>query len=282
VPGKYGRAFDAAAALNAALTLLAAQSPGDVALRFEPYKPAYTSADLQFPVSRLGSFETACQSAEDDPRLANIKIAASRIHNRTVYPGEVFSTAAHIASGKPNSGYHRAVVLVNGLPVEDEGGGVCQVVTTLYNAVLYAELPVMERHNHSVKVSYADYGFDATVAGDYYDLKFKNDTGHPLLLTGGVEDGRLTVSIHGYEKRPAGRSLAFAAERTAVLPPAPQKVRNDPAIPDGETWVYTHAQDGYTFELYKFIYENGRQTGKVRINTSAYKPVQGVVAVRGP
>jgi vancomycin resistance protein YoaR len=282
VNGQYGRAFNAASAIEQTRQLLKEQSSGDVLLSFEAYKPAYTSADLQFDIACLGRFETTFQHTDDDPRIQNIKIAAGRIHNQTLYPGEVFSTALHIASGSPQSGYQKAVVLVNGQPTEDTGGGVCQVVTTLYNAVLYAELPITERHNHSAKVGYAEYGFDATVAGDYYDLKFKNDTPYPLLVTAFVHDDRLEVALHGYDKRPAERTLSFAAQLVEVFRPEPQKVQHDPTIPAGEIWVYAHAQDGYHYELYKHIYENGKPTGKVKVNSSKYKPVQGVVAVSEP
>jgi vancomycin resistance protein YoaR len=151
------------------------------------------------------------------------------------------------------------------------------VVTTLYNAVLYAELPVVERHNHSGKVHYADYGFDATVAGDYYDLKFKNDTPHPLLIVSGVQNGYMFVQIYGYESRPTGRSLEFKTELIEKTPPQPEIVKTDPNLPAGEKRIQTFAQEGLKYETHKYIYENGMLKEKVKINTSTYKPVQGVV-----
>jgi vancomycin resistance protein YoaR len=149
----------------------------------------------------------------------------------------------------------------------------------LYNAVLLAELPVVERHNHSAKVHYADYGFDATIAGDYYDLKFKNDTPHPLLIVSEAQSGRLSVSLYGYDSRSAGRSLVFTAELVEVFPSPPEQLKKDPGVPTGEEWLVTESQEGYRYELYKNIYENGQRVERVKINTSIYKPVAGVVLV---
>jgi vancomycin resistance protein YoaR len=278
IRGKEGRTPDTKAAVTQSFHLLMTQTSGEVELNFTSTMPAYAAKDLSFPISRLGRYETQYTDAQGEPRLANIRTASGRIHNTTLYPGEVFSTAAYINSG-PSGGYAKAVVLVNGQPTEDFGGGVCQVVTTLYNAVLFAELPVVERHNHSVKVQYADYGFDATVAGDYFDLKFMNDTPHPLLIVSAVQNGRMTVSLYGYDKRPPNRSLAFMAERTEVIPPGPATVKKDASLPPGERWLEAEAQDGYKYDLYKYIYENGALTGKVKVNSSAYKPLPAVVLV---
>jgi vancomycin resistance protein YoaR len=237
IPGKYGRTFETKSVYERALPFLTGQTSGEVELGFTPVKPQYTSDDITFPVSCLGSFSTILQNPKDEPRIKNIRTAASRVHNQTVYPGEIFSTSKHIASGKPDSGYEKAVVLVNGIPQEDFGGG------------------------------------------DYFYLKFKNNTSYPLLVVSEIQNGKLEISLHGYEKRPPGRSLVFSAELTETVKPNPQQIKKDPAIPSGETWVYTEAQDGYKYDLYKQIFMNGQLKGREKVNTSVYKPVQGVVGV---
>jgi vancomycin resistance protein YoaR len=209
------------------------------------------------------------------PRAANIALASNRIHNRTVYPGEVFSASELIGSSKPDNGYQRAVVIVNGKTVEDEGGGVCQVVSTLYNAVLFAELPVVERHSHSIPVAYTDFGLDATIAGDYFDLKFRNDTPHPLMVACEVTNNSVTAAIYGFEQHAANRRLEFVSELVETTRPEPAVIRQDGTLPAGQEIITVNARNGYTFEVYKYIYEGNRAVGKEKVNTSVYKPVRG-------
>jgi vancomycin resistance protein YoaR len=168
---------------------------------------------------------------------------------------------------------------VRGKPVEDVGGGVCQVVTTLYNAVLRAELEIIQRHNHSARVGYVDAGFDATVAGDYLDLKFKNNSARPILITSQFENGRLFVKIHGVETRQYGRSLKFEAKQIELIPPSPYREVVDPKIPRGERLVTLESQPGYRFELYKCVFVDGKEIEKIKINTSVYKPLQGIITI---
>jgi vancomycin resistance protein YoaR len=153
------------------------------------------------------------------------------------------------------------------------------VATTLYNALLRAELTVVQRHNHSARVGYVDPGFDATLAGTWYDLKFKNSTNQPLLLTAEIRSGRLHINLHGFETRPTGRTIRFTGERTQLTDPAPCKEIIDTTLARGERVQVLEAVQGYTYEVYKHVYTNGIATDRVRVNTSTYKPLQGVVHV---
>jgi vancomycin resistance protein YoaR len=165
--------------------------------------------------------------------------------------------------------------------VEDIGGGVCQVVTTLYNAVLRAELQVTQRHNHSARVSYAPPGFDATVAGDYFDLKFKNTTPRPLLITAHVRGSALFVGIYGYEERKEGRSIRFEAVEIEALQPEPCEEIEDETLLPGERVVQIEPQPGYRVQLIKHVYLDGNPVEQIVINTSTYKALPGVIAI-GP
>jgi vancomycin resistance protein YoaR len=279
-PGADGRAVDIERTAAAVYEVIKQMRNGDVRLVYRTLPPAHPTDEFTFEVSLLGKYETHFAGGTDEPRRNNIKIAASRINNKVLFPGEIFSAGEAVGSGTPDNGYSRAVVLVNGKPTEDWGGGVCQVVTTLYNAALRAELDIPERHNHSAKVSYVDYSFDATVAGDYFDLKIKNNTSKPVLLAAEVGDGTLTVSVYGYEAREPNRRVEFVNKLIETTPPEPEAVSYDPSVPFGEIWVTTVAQDGYKYELYKNIYIDGALKETVKINSSSYKPVRGTVLQR--
>ena len=273
-----GHGVDIEAAAEATREILSGLTGGVVELSIKTIQPRYTVADFDFTKSVLGYFETPYLD-DDSARVRNVRIASQRIHNQVLYPGGVFSAGAVIAANDPASGYEAAIVLVRGEPVEDIGGGVCQVVTTLYNAILRAELEVVQRHNHSARVSYADLGFDATVAGDYFDLKFKNNTPRPLLISSRTENGMLYVGIYGYETRDSARSLRFVARQVELIPPEPYREVVDPTLSRGESYVTLESQMGYRIELFKYVYMHGQRVEEVKINTSVYKPLQGVIAI---
>jgi len=122
-------------------------------------------------------------------------------------------------------------------------------------------------------------GFDATVAGDYYDLKFSNNTPYPILIISDMEGGNLRISIYGYETRPTNRNIRFSAKRVEVIRPEPYREVVDPTIPFGERYITLESQLGYHIELHKHIYVDGQEVEVVKINTSIYKPLQGVIAI---
>jgi len=273
-----GYGIDIESAARHTQEVLASFASGSVELSIKTAKPQYTVADVEFAKSALGAYSTPVEN-DDDPRLRNIRLAASRINNQMLYPGQVFSAGTHIKANVPDSGYEAATVLVRGQPVSDIGGGVCQVVTTLYNAVLRAELEIVQRHNHSARVSYAELGFDATIAGNYYDLKFKNNTDRPILITGHVANNSLHVEIIGHETRPPERAIHFATKKVDAAPPAPYREVVDAAIPMGQRQITQESQMGYQVDLYKVIYINNQEAERVKVNTSIYKPLQGIVAI---
>ena len=274
-----GFEVDLPAADAATRQVLGRLTSGVAPLTLHSVLPRYTTAHFQFDIAVLGTFQTKYAGANDDPRLFNLRRAADKIHNQVVHPGEVFSAGAVIGAHRADSGYKPAVVLVRGEPVEDIGGGVCQVVSTLYNAALLAELSIVQRHNHSAPVSYVENGFDATIAGDYYDLKFKNNTPHPVLITSQAQDGNLTLSIHGYEGRPPNRRIRFEARQLEILDDESYREVVDAGIPVGERQVRLLPRQGFRVALYKHVYIDGQAVETVEVNTSVYKPLQGVIAI---
>ncbi|MBI3393434.1 MAG: VanW family protein [Nitrospirae bacterium] len=149
-----------------------------------------------------GSFTTTFDQAARDDRGRNILLAAKRLDGRVVPPGGIFSF--NEAAG---DGYGTASTLVEGKRFDAEGGGLCQVSTTLYNAVLLAGLGIVERSPHSGPVSYAQPGLDAAVSREEgTDFRFRNQTKHPVLIQAAVDGNRLVVEIRS--TRPKDRRIA--------------------------------------------------------------------------
>ena len=226
----------------------------------------------------IGSFYTVISGSEAG-RNKNLDTASAKINDYVLYPDEVFSTNKVFGEMTADNGYRMAPVIVGGELTNGMGGGVCQVSSTLYMALLYAEVEIVERQNHSQKVGYADYGYDATLAGDYIDLKFKNNTGHPLTIESYIEGNKLYVNLYGHEVHEPGRRLEFYNVFTGSVEAPGENVVNDPELPLGERVVKTSARNGVNYDLYKIVYNGNTEVSREHVNTSKYRARAAVVHV---
>ena len=220
---------------------------------------------------KIGSFSTN-YTASNVTRSKNLANAARLINGKAVMPGETFSVHDNIVPLTEENGYYNAPSYNNGEVVDSIGGGVCQVSTTLYNAVLRAELEIVARSPHSMVVSYVKPSMDAAIAGDYKDFKFRNNTDVPILITGGAGDGTIWFNIYGEETRSPDRKVEFVSEILQEIQPGEDKVTYDPTQPPTYEKVTQSAHIGYEAVLWKIVTENG-QTDKKQINSSSYKAV---------
>lgn len=152
---------------------------------------AATSATANAPI---GSYSTAYNP--NISRATNIALAASRINGVVVKPGESFSFNQTILPRTAANGYVPANVIVNKKYVLGTGGGICQVSSTLYAAMLNAGLPATERHPHSLNVGYIPEGMDATISGNALDLRFTNIFAEPIQIQAAANQGTLTISLY--------------------------------------------------------------------------------------
>lgn len=132
---------------------------------------------------------------ESEARATNVKLAAQRINGTVVQPGETFSFSETVLPRTAENGYVVAPVILGGKMSEGLGGGICQVSSTLYAAMITAEIPATERYAHSLYMDYVPKGMDATIAGNTKDLKFENIYEKPLVITASAVNGKLVVSI---------------------------------------------------------------------------------------
>lgn len=196
-------------------------------------------------------------------RAFNVGLAASRINGILVAPGEDFSFDKALGDVSSFTGYKQAYVISNGKTVLGDGGGVCQVSTTFFRALLNAGLPITERHAHAYRVGYYEEdsppGVDATIYSPTVDLKFKNDTGHYILIQTAIDpvEQRLTFFLYGTSD--GRKSEVSTPVITSQTPPPPVLYQDDPTKPKGfleqtdfEAWganVYftrTVTRDGQT------------------------------------
>ncbi len=162
-------------------------------------KPKVLTEDLTSTLykDKLSSYTTSF-GGSSAARANNVRTAASRINGIELMPDKEFSYDKTILPRKAENGYMAAPVYVGNKVESGMGGGICQPSSTLYVAALYANLQILERHNHSMAVGYLPAGLDATVSEGYLDMRFKNTTGYPIKILASADGGVLTFSIYGY------------------------------------------------------------------------------------
>lgn len=240
--------------------------------------PNGSAADLALVKDSLGTYNTSFKTSSSS-RSANVRNGASLINGSVIYPGEEYSFYDHVKPFTNDNGYQLAAAYSSGQVVDSVGGGICQVSSTLYNAVLMAELEVTERRNHGMIVTYVDPARDATIAESAgTDFKFKNNTDAPIYIDAyTTEDKHLYITIYGHETRPADRELSYESEVISRTDPPADVYIQDPNQPAG--YVSTQsAHVGYKANLWKVVTQNGETTREL-VNTSTYNPAPKYITV---
>lgn len=240
-------------------------------------EPKGSEEELSKVTDVLGTFTTS-YSTSGSNRSGNVANGCRLIDGTTLYPGDEFSVYNAISPFTEANGYYMAGSYSGGLVVESLGGGICQVSTTLYNAVLRAELDVTERSNHSMIVNYVDPSADAAISGTQKDFKFVNNTDYPIYIEGYTQDKKITFNVYGVETRPENRKVSFESEVLKTTPAEGEKVVGDSSKPVGYINVQS-AHTGYTAQLWKIVTVDGVQESREVINKSTYKAVPRTAAV---
>jgi len=165
-------------------------------------KPKLTEEILnQIKSNEISSFTTKF-NPKDKNRTENLRISTETLNCSVIYPKEIFSLDKKLGDRTIEKGYKDAAIFSSGKVINDLAGGICQTTTTLYNAALFANLEIVERHKHQMPVSYINKGRDATIYRNVYDLKIKNNTEYPVYIKSYIDNknGELTVKIFGYKK----------------------------------------------------------------------------------
>lgn len=241
-------------------------------------QPKITKAQNEMATTLIGTYYTDF-SANAKARNENLRVGCANIDGTIIAPGETFSMNEGLGPQTYENGYKDAGVYVNGKVEQGVGGGVCQITTTLYNAVILAELDVVERHNHSLTVAYVPLGRDAAVAGDYKDLKFKNNTEYPVYIEAYARDGKLVTNLYGHEEHSPGRTVEFEKVYLGSIPKPAEKITEDPEKPEGEREITHKGTTGSKVSTYKKVYENGALVSRELFSNSTYMATADEVTV---
>lgn len=222
----------------------------------------------------LSSFTTSYSKWEKD-RSNNIAIAASKINGSILGPGDIFSYNTVVGKRTIEEGFKKAHVYAGGKIIDGLGGGICQVSTTLYNAVLFAELQVVERRNHNMLVGYVPPGRDATVSYGSIDFRFKNNYSMPIKILSTAKEGKLNVRILGINEHP-GRKIELETEILKRYS-LPEKVIEDLTKPSGYYKVEQKGISACKARTYKIVKQNGKVISRTLLSTNNYNPLQKIV-----
>lgn len=244
-------------------------------------EPKGTREELSKVKDVLGSFSTSFATSSKD-RSANVSNGCYLINGTTLYPGDEFSVYDAVAPFTSENGYYMAGAYLNGQVVDSIGGGICQVSTTLYNAVLLAELDITERHNHSMIVSYVDPSADAAISESAgKDFRFSNTSEYPVYIEGYTTDEKqIFFTIYGVETRSPSRVVTYESEVVSKKYPETETIYADGAQPVGYVSVQS-AHIGYKANLWKVVTENGEEVSREMVNSSSYamSPRSAIVGV---
>lgn len=272
--GKTGVMVDTEASVDTVYDYLTGDWDGEgcvIDLVIVVDEPAGTAEDLAKVKDVLGTFTTS-YSTSGGSRSANVANGCSLINGTTLFPGEEFSAYEAVAPFTESNGYYMAGSYLNGQVVDSLGGGICQVSTTLYNAVLLSELEVTERYNHSMIVTYVDPSADAAIAeSSGKDFKFVNNTDYPIYIEGSTtSDKQITFTIYGVETRDtANREVIYESVVLERTVPEEEIIYTDESLPVGYCSVQS-AHIGYKAQLWKVVRENGVEVSREQINSSSY------------
>lgn len=211
-PGVQGRTLDRAKLIADMKTALDSGG-GNVTLKIDTTEPTVSMEEMK-SLYGLRAYAVTNASSSNSNRLTNIKLALSSINGLLLQPGEEFSFNKVVGKRTADKGYKVATAYNAGEVTEELGGGICQVSTTLFNAVVKAGLTPTERHAHSMPVSYVDKGKDAAVSWGNQDLKFVNSTDEPVYIVAYLDaDKRVRIGVFGRAME-NGRYITIEAELT--------------------------------------------------------------------
>lgn len=241
-------------------------------------KPTKTVKDIgteAFP-DLLATFSTN-YNAGNANRTTNLKLAANKINGTVLLPNEEFSYNKVVGERTIKAGYKMAATYSNGAVVDGLGGGICQISSTLYDAVVMANLKITTRRNHQFVTSYLPAGKDATVVWGSQDFKFVNSRKYPIRITATVQNGVATIQVWGI-KEEVEYDISIETKKIATIEPTTQYI-SDPSLPAGQQKVVQAGSNGRKVEAYKVTKLNGQVVSTTLLSKDTYNAMKRIVRV---
>ena len=226
-----------------------------------------------FP-DRLSYFTTMYDPGDRD-RSTNLRLACEKLNGKVIMPGETFSYNKTLGPRTVAAGYKNGKVYENGKVVDGIGGGICQISSTLYNAVLMANLEIVERRNHQFVTSYVGAGRDATVVYGVTDFKFKNTRTYPIRLVASSKNGVATISIFGI-KEEKEYTFEFKTNRVSTIPFTTQYIE-DNTLEAGKEVVEQKGTNGLISETYIIKKLDGKVVSTKLLSKDTYSAMTRIV-----
>lgn len=273
VPGEEGKQVNIEATWEKMPVQWSSMEQLKVPIVVDKVYPSISDEDLKV-MGELSTYTTWYNNGEVD-RTHNLVMAASAINGQVVQPGKIFSFNKTVGARTFETGYRDAMVIVSGKFEPGVGGGICQVSSTLYNAVLLADLEVVERHNHALAVAYIPVGLDATVAYGLQDFQFQNNTGHPIYIRATTGSGKLTVNLYGHLSNKKRIELSSVIDKVI---PFEEIRQEDSNLNPGEEKIDHKGFPGYVARSFKLVYdESGQVAKRIQLATDYYKPLHTLI-----
>ena len=238
--------------------------------------PSKTIKDLgeeAFP-DLLSTYTTRYDGSNKN-RSNNLSVAASKINGTILMPGEIFSYNKVVGERTIEAGYKSAGAYSGGKVVQDVGGGICQISSTIYNTALYANLEIVDRSNHQFLTSYVSSSRDATVSWGYLDFKFKNNRTYPIKIVASAKNGIAKVSFYGIKEKTEYEVVI----QSKVLSYIPYTVKyiEDNTLAQGREIVEQSGYNGCKSEAYRILKLNGKIVSKTLLSRDTYDPMQRII-----
>ena len=224
----------------------------------------------------LATFSTKYNAGDRD-RTTNLILSAQKINGTVLLPSEEFSYNKTVGERTIEAGYKMAATFSNGKVVDGLGGGICQISSTLYDAVVMANLQITKRRNHQFITSYLPGGKDATVVWGSQDFKFINSRKYPVRITMSVSGGTATAQVWGL-KEEVEYDITIESQKTATIAYTTQYI-NDPSLPEGTQVVKQNGSNGSKYEAYKVMRLNGVVVSRTLLSKDTYNAKQKIVRI---
>lgn len=282
VPGQSVSAKELKTALFEALEN---GTSGKIDIASVPVRAQYTIADAKADTALVASFSTsfAGKTYGKEGRVFNIEKAASLINGVTLLPGEEFDMNAILGPRTGEKGWKEATGIRDAVYVQEYGGGVCQVSSTLYNAVLMADLTVTERVHHSWPLGYIDIGRDATISTGGPNFRFLNNSEAPITVGACTDRKNKTVTVSLYGRvLPDGIKIRITSKKLETLPEPEVEYITDDMLPPGQEEVIREPRRGSISVTYKEYYDAaGMLIRREQVTKDKYRSISGITHV-GP
>ncbi len=245
-------------------------------------QPEITAKELEKCTKKQATFSTSYEKSNED-RKNNISVAVAKLNGYRVEGGAEFSFNEVVGERTASNGFKEANIILDGKFVKGVGGGVCQVSTTLYNALLLSGVEITEAKKHSLPISYVPLAFDAMVSWGFSDLKFRNPTNLPVFIEAVADGSNLIFNIYGATLED-NQQIKTRAEFIGTIPHPGDKIiadtngqYSDKIVFKGEYFREKYPQEGYHSKAYLQYFKDNKMIEEKLIRNEKYEPQAGIV-----